>query len=94
MLWIVAFNLQVIIVYVCMTWFARSANGQGKCDIPVLASAINRRQLFVFVVGNALTGLTNLAVDTINADANTAWGVMSLYLSAISIVALAMDRRK
>ena len=93
-LWIVAFNLQVIIVYVCMTWFARSANGRGECDIPVLASAINRRQLFVFVVGNALTGLTNLAVDTINADANTAWGVMSLYVSAISIVALAMDRRK
>ena len=90
-LWIVAFNLQVIIVYVCMTWFARSANGRGKCGIPVLARAINRRQLFVFVVGNALTGLTNLAVDTINADINTAWGVMTLYVSAISIVALSRN---
>jgi len=91
-LWIVAFNLQVIVFYVCITRLARNSSGREKCRIPILARAISRQQLGVFVVGNVLTGAVNLAFDTMKADVKTAWGVMTLYVFAISIVALRIDR--
>ncbi len=47
---------------------------------PLLVQAISRNQLFFFLLGNVLTGLVNLLVNTMQASDVTAMSILVVYL--------------
>lgn len=85
-LWVAAYNLQVIVAFVAISRLSWSQ--REKSEVPKLVTAISSHQLAVFLLGNVLTGLVNLSMDTIAASSETAWFVMSAYVCAICACAL------
>ena len=86
-MWISAYNMQVILAYVIMShilWLVR----QQPSAAPMLVQAVSTNQLAVFLCGNLLTGLVNLSIDTMQASDVGAWIVMGAYTSTICACAL------
>lgn len=63
-------------------------------SFPQIIQAINRNQLFVFLVANVITGLVNLNIDTLNQHDLSAFLILSCYVIGVSIVALAVRNLK
>ncbi|KAI9096914.1 GWT1-domain-containing protein [Phlyctochytrium arcticum] len=61
--------------------------------VPHLFQAINRNQLVVFLLGNVMTGLVNLMVDTLAKTDLIAVAIVSVYLLIISSIALLLDTK-
>jgi len=55
---------------------------------PIIIEAVNRNQLFVFLVANVLTGLVNMSIDTLNQDDFSSFIILSGYIITVSILAL------
>jgi phosphatidylinositol glycan class W len=55
---------------------------------PRIIEAVNRNQLFVFLIANVLTGLVNLTIDTLNQDNLSSLMILSCYIITVSVVAL------
>ncbi|KAF2078688.1 hypothetical protein CYY_000059 [Polysphondylium violaceum] len=63
----------------------------GHQNSSVIAKSVNRNQLFIFLLGNILTGLTNFSMKTIYATEETAMIVICSYTFILSLVALLLD---
>ena len=60
-----------------------------------LKSAINRNQLFLFLLSNVLTGLVNFSVDTINTSDATSVLILFFYCAVVlSVICLLHTKRK
>jgi phosphatidylinositol glycan class W len=55
---------------------------------PRIIEAVNRNQLFVFLVANVLTGLVNLTIDTLNQDDLSSLMILCCYIITVSVSAL------
>ena len=53
--------------------------------------AINKHGMLVFVIANLLTGLVNLSINTLEVSDGMALGILAIYMSAISVVAVALE---
>ena len=51
-----------------------------NCKQPLLVKAVSRNQLTYFLLGNILTGLINLSVNTIHLDDFAAMAVLIVYI--------------
>ena len=54
--------------------------GFYSCKEPLLVKAISRNQLFYFLIGNILTGIVNLSINTIQLDDFASMGILVLYI--------------
>lgn len=86
--WVVAYNLQVLLAYICIAHLSRSLT--GTFTVPRLARAVSENQLAVFLIGNVFTGAVNLFFDTIAARDEIAWMIMLTYACSVCLVALKM----
>ena len=86
-LWISAYNMQVIIVFVVMSRILCLARRKPSAA-PALVQAVSANQLGVFLCGNLLTGLVNVSIETIEVSDSGAWMVMIAYTSVICSCAL------
>jgi len=59
---------------------------------PPIFAAVNRHSLLVFILANLMTGLVNLSMDTLNATHAQAITVIFLYLCAVGVVAMLLER--
>lgn len=64
-----------------------------KLSDSIVLTAVNRNQLFLFLLGNVLTGLVNKSMYTIFASPLVSFAVMTGYLLVWTIVAVELDRR-
>ena len=60
---------------------------------PPIFAAVNRHGLLVFILANLMTGVVNLSIDTLHASNLEAIVVIFLYLCAVGVVALMLDRK-
>ncbi|KYR01579.1 phosphatidylinositol glycan [Tieghemostelium lacteum] len=65
----------------------------GYQNPSVIAKSINRNQLFIFLLGNILTGLINISMKTIYADTETSMTVITGYTLFLCLVALVLDKK-
>ena len=56
------------------------SKGFYSCREPLLVKASSRNQLLYFLLGNILTGIVNLSINTIQSDAFTSMGILVLYI--------------
>lgn len=63
-------------------------------SFPQIIQAINRNQLFVFLVANVITGLVNMNIDTLNQNDQSAFIILSFYVIGVSIIALSVRNLK
>ncbi|RHY33700.1 hypothetical protein DYB32_004173 [Aphanomyces invadans] len=59
--------------------------------VPLIFAGISRNQLFVFLVANLMTGAVNLSMQTLYATPAVGFGIMVVYLFAVSVVAAVLD---
>ncbi|KND00467.1 glucosaminyl-phosphotidylinositol O-acyltransferase [Spizellomyces punctatus DAOM BR117] len=64
---------------------------RAEIQTPLLYKAINRNQLAIFLVGNLLTGLVNLSVNTLEVSDSTAYAILTLYIFIVGGVAVILD---
>eukprot|EP00898_Chlorokybus_atmophyticus_P001300 jgi/Chlat1/2170/Chrsp17S02851 len=86
-LWILAFNTQLLASFATVDVLL------GPMSVRVL-KAINDNQLFVFLSANVLTGLVNMAVDTLAAPETAALLILGAYIAVIVAGALWRTRNK
>jgi phosphatidylinositol glycan class W len=58
---------------------------------PPVFEAINKHGMMVFVIANLLTGLVNISINTLEVSDGMALGILAIYMSAISVVAIALE---
>ncbi|EFA76040.1 phosphatidylinositol glycan [Heterostelium album PN500] len=56
-----------------------------------ITQAINRNQLFIFLLANIMTGLINFSIKTIYASEETSMKIIVGYTSLLVIIAIALD---
>lgn len=86
-IWISGLNLIVIGVLLALDLIEREPN---IASTPILA-AINKNQLFVFLLANQATGAVNLSMQTLYADDRTSFIVMLAYLVVVCGSAVALQ---
>ncbi|TPX71209.1 hypothetical protein SpCBS45565_g01274 [Spizellomyces sp. 'palustris'] len=64
---------------------------RAELRTPLLYKAINRNQLAIFLVGNLLTGLVNLSINTLEVSDSTAYAILTVYIFIVGGVALILD---
>ena len=91
-LWVVAYNLGFLAIYCGIDWlFERSSR---RYKVPVSLEAINSNGLFVFLLANVGTGLTNMSLATIDASDGVAILTLVTYCGALALIALVLYRRR
>ncbi|KAN0012314.1 hypothetical protein ACTFIU_007612 [Dictyostelium citrinum] len=63
----------------------------GNHNASVIAKSINRNQLFIFLLGNILTGLINFSMKTIYAPVEESMIVITSYSFGLCLLALILD---
>lgn len=86
-LWVVSFNAVFLLGYNLIDEWVPSKVGLKVFE------AINRNGLFVFLLGNLLTGLVNMSMNTLDASAMTSFVVLVVYTAVFVGVAVELDRR-
>lgn len=86
-MWIVSFSGLVLLGYAVVYDLGASAAS------PVV-EATNNNGLFAFLLGNVLTGVVNMLMDTLACSNAEAVAVLVGYCAVISAVLVAMDRRR
>lgn len=99
-LWVTAFNtVQLTAFYLIERFFfdgARESAPGGNYyafAVPRVLHAVNRNGLAVFLVANLLTGLVNVAVNTLEVGRMGAVGILVAYLGVVVAVAVGLDWR-
>ena len=64
------------------------------CKEPLLVKAISRNQLAYFLLGNILTGIVNLTVNTIHSDNFTAMIILIVYILITNGIVVLLHVRK
>ncbi|KAF0715588.1 hypothetical protein AaE_011297 [Aphanomyces astaci] len=59
--------------------------------VPLIFTGISRNQLFVFLIANLITGAVNLSMQTLYAPPVVGFGIMLLYLFAVSVLAVGLE---
>ncbi|RHY70281.1 hypothetical protein DYB30_001560 [Aphanomyces astaci] len=85
-------------------WYAIFVSGMGpefpritpSCGsmsprVPLIFTGISRNQLFVFLIANLITGAVNLSMQTLYAPPVVGFGIMLLYLFAVSVLAVGLE---
>jgi phosphatidylinositol glycan class W len=83
-LWTVAYNTSYLTGYLALELFL-FASGEPAC--PPLLEAVNRNGLAVFLVANLLTGLINVAFQTMYASTSKAMLILAVYSAGVCAVA-------
>ncbi|KAK9894640.1 GWT1-domain-containing protein [Cystobasidium minutum MCA 4210] len=78
-LWVAAFNVSFLCLYLAVDLFGFAGNSLTKTRGPALFDALNRNSLAVFLVANLLTGLVNVSMKTMYASDTTAVLVLLMY---------------
>ncbi|XP_078448837.1 glucosaminyl-phosphatidylinositol-acyltransferase PIGW isoform X1 [Lampetra fluviatilis] len=78
---------------------AGGADGGGKSSTRpppkhCLLAAINRNQLFFFLICNLCTGLVNVCTDTLAASDSKATATMTLYLLTVTLITFVLHLRQ
>ncbi|EAL64434.2 phosphatidylinositol glycan, class W [Dictyostelium discoideum AX4] len=63
----------------------------GNHNASVIAKSINRNQLFIFLLGNILTGLINFSMKTIYAPVEQSMIIITSYTFALCLLAFILD---
>lgn len=84
-LWVSAYNTTFLFGYLAVELFFFS--GQTEHAVPPLLEAINTNGLAVFLVANIFTGLINVSMQTMYADARTSQAVLVAYSMAVCALA-------
>ncbi|KAI9318449.1 GWT1-domain-containing protein [Dichotomocladium elegans] len=80
-IWVVAFNLSLIVALMWADYFY-PIPGRG----PTLLDAINVNGLVTFLWANVLTGLVNLSMQTLYASTAVSLGVLSCYIILVTLL--------
>ena len=101
-LWVAAFNTSQLALFCAIEFltFPTLYNSGGttterlRCKEATspLLHALNRNGLAIFLLANLLTGLVNLTLPTLSMSNLQAMGVLTTYTTALSAVALLLDR--
>lgn len=104
-LWVAAFNTSQLAIFCAIEVliFPTLYNSGGSGDIPTerlrcreatspLLYALNRNGLAIFLLANLLTGLVNLKLPTLTMSHFQAMGVLTIYITTLSAVALLLDK--
>ncbi|RHY01107.1 hypothetical protein DYB35_009163 [Aphanomyces astaci] len=65
--------------------------GSMSPRVPLIFTGISRNQLFVFLIANLITGAVNLSMQTLYAPPVVGFGIMLLYLFAVSVLAVGLE---
>jgi len=89
-------NLSYVLAILSLNLFNFSINIlisilTGHQNSSCIAKSVNRNQLFIFLLGNILTGLINFSMKTIYATEQTAMTVIGSYTFVLALVALILD---
>jgi len=91
-LYTVSYNLFLLSAHALFLLFAAKYT-IGTPTPSLIINSINTNQLFVFLLGNLLTGLVNFMVNTIRAPPENAMLILSVYLLVVCGIAVVLNRR-
>jgi hypothetical protein len=83
---VLAVNLQMLLFFRLIDLYLPPIRWRG------ILEAVNRNQLFIFLVANLGVGLINFSMDTIGTSDAMGLAVLTVYISVVSAVAFILDR--
>lgn len=89
-LWVVSYNSTLLLGYHLIDKYIPHASNKES----FLLDSINNNGLLIFLLGNLLTGLVNMTINTLKVSNTVAVGVLIFYSSAWTAVAIYLNRRK
>lgn len=94
-LWVVLYNAALLLGYDLIQQFFKfnfteSSGSTGSA----LLEATNNNGLFCFLLGNLLTGLINMSIDTLKCSNAVAFGILFIYGAILSVIVIKLDERK
>lgn len=87
-LWVVSYNATFLLSYNLIDIIATK---QGAPESNILSS-FNNNGLLSFLLGNLLTGLTNMSINTLSCDAPVAFMILLAYGITLAIIATTLNR--
>ncbi|KAK9727679.1 Glucosaminyl phosphatidylinositol (GlcN-PI) nositol acylation protein [Basidiobolus ranarum] len=85
-LWVVAFNLTLLLVIMCIERFVNP--NVFSPEIPFLLDSLNQNGLTVFLIANVLTGLINISIQTLYTSPLLSFVICSAYMAIICSIAV------
>lgn len=92
-LWVVLYNSLMLLGYHVVARLL-AANARAPSTGSTVMEAVNNNGLFCFLLGNLLTGLINMSVDTLECSDAAAFAILCGYGAVLAAVAIALDRKK
>jgi glucosaminylphosphatidylinositol acyltransferase len=92
--WVLFVNILLLVaIYTAIVFFSLlKTYSTFYLEPPPILAAVNRNGLSTFIVANLLTGLVNLSVNTLAVQNGTAIGILTLYVSAVGLIGVFLDR--
>lgn len=86
-LWVVSYNSTLLLGYnVIETLTVRPSAGDSK-----ILNSINNNGLLSFLLGNLLTGLINMSINTLSCSNTVAFAILTVYGLLLSVVVVVLD---
>jgi len=77
-----------LLITLNLSWdFIAKYFNKDIAQTPVLMQALNRNQLFIFIVSNVLTGICNQSLNTLTASTEQSIAILAVYILVITSIA-------
>lgn len=87
-LWVVSYNSTLLLGYNLI----ESVVAKPEAADSKILNAFNSNGLLSFLLGNLLTGLTNMTINTLGCNAPVTFAILVTYGLVLSIIAVTLDR--
>lgn len=87
-LWVVSYNSTLLLGYNLI----ESVVAKPEAADSKILNAFNNNGLLSFLLGNLLTGLTNMTINTLGCNAPVTFAILVTYGLVLSIIAVTLDR--